>query len=103
MKSVWFRGIETEVTLHGGFICEKKEFLQKVSHSSDFYSNGRAWKEGKMLWTVEFLDKKDAICYTGISMWKESYKNEEIFCNPWASHFGIDWLFAIPNEENYNR
>ena len=28
---------------------------------------------------------------------------KEIFCNPWASHFGIDWLFAIPNEENYNR
>ena len=56
-----------------------------------------------MVWAVEFLDKKDAICYTGISMWKESYKNEEIFCNPWASHFGIDWLFAIPNKENYER
>lgn len=52
-----------------------------------------------MVWEVEFLDKKDAICYTGISMWKESYKNEEIFCNPWASHFGIDWLFAIPNKK----
>ena len=56
-----------------------------------------------MVWKVEFLDKKDAICYTDNSMWKESYKNEEIFCNPWASHFGIDWLFAIPNEENYER
>ena len=28
--------------LHGSFIREKKGFLQKVSHSSDFYSNGRA-------------------------------------------------------------
>ena len=54
-----------------------------------------------MVWEVEFLDKKDLICYTGI-MWKESYKMKKFFCNPWASHFGIDWLFATPNEENYN-
>ena len=69
----------------------------------NFFKKWKCWNEWKKVWVMEFLDKKDAICYTGISMWKESYKNEEIFCNPWASHFGIDWLFAIPNEENYNR
>lgn len=69
----------------------------------NFFKKWKGWNEWKKVWVMEFLDKKDAICYTGISMWKESYKNEEIFCNPWASHFGIDWLFAIPNKENYSR
>ena len=85
MKSAWFRGVETEVTLHWGFIREKRGFLQKSHIHGIFIQIEELEKEGKWFEQWSFY-KKDAIYYTGIQYVKRVIKWRN-FLKPLYSHF----------------
>ncbi len=100
MKSAWFRGIETEVN------CPLEALFQKRSLQNlifiRFYSNWRAWKEEEMVWEVEFRQERSKICYTGISMWKESIKMKKFFVTL-GQPFWYWLVVRNPKQRNYNR